>query len=124
MESHSRPQPTDVPRHMLALSVPAGERISSTSSLKTRQVSTLVRIFRRLFRSRVVPLTDVVSVKVPDPRLPFECEPGRASAHVVNVPDFLIAEPSVVTVCFCVADNGVGITPENQARLCQPFAQV
>lgn len=64
------------------------------------------------------------SVEGGDPRLPFTCQPRRASSHVIEIPETLVAEQTVVIVRFKVIDNGVGLTPEGRARLFKPFSQV
>lgn len=98
--------------------------------------SALARVANRIFTptvsvegARVLPVNfsdaGVLEASVQeDPRLPFECHPNHASSHIVNIPDTLIAEPTVVTVSFRVSDNGVGLTSEQRARLFKPFSQV
>lgn len=124
----------------LVQSVSHGERATPSDASNNSPVRHATkRIFDRIFTpsqsvrlhesSRVVPLNDAdagkhVDFVVGDHRLPFECEPRHSPSHVVDVPDTLIAEPSVVVVCFKVTDNGVGLTPEERALLCKPFSQV
>lgn len=90
--------------------------------------SSILRVFNRIFCAShgVVPLNNagIDGQHEPDPRLPFKCEPTRASYHTIDIPDTLVAEPIVVTAIFKVADNGTGLTKAEQARLFKPFSQV
>lgn len=107
------------------------EQLTHTNPSNTRVAaigSSILRVFNRIFCAShgVVPLNNagIDGQHEPDPRLPFKCEPTRASYHTIVIPDTLIAEPIVVTAIFKVADNGTGLTKAEQARLFKPFSQV
>lgn len=119
--------------------VSAGRQITHASSSIMGVVAaighTLIRIIDRILfptnshgvqSSHVVPRAeaDVEEQRDPDPRLPFKCDPSRGSYHTIEIPNTLVADPSIVTAIFTVADNGVGLTQDEQARLFKPFSQV
>lgn len=115
-----------------------GGRMNSTSPSNTGVIATVARwILNRLSvptvsrwgmaSSRVVPLYGVNRVAQrgfveADRRLPFT--PGDGSCHTVEIPVTLRAEEDIVTVCFEVMDNGVGLSLEQQGQLFKPFSQV
>ncbi len=53
----------------------------------------------------------------------FTPQGGRVSLKVKVESSMETALPSP-SICFAVSDNGIGITPENQAKLFKPFVQI
>lgn len=63
-----------------------------------------------------------------DSRLPFAGLQGDSETttcpHIVDVPEGIVATPTVITLRFEVRDNGRGLSAEQRNQLFKPYAQV
>lgn len=82
---------------------------------------------RPTIEPRITAISDVHAASLldtPDPRLPFDCPPDMARSHIVDLPDNIVPQTTVVVVRFEVKDNGIGLSAEQQEQLFKPYSQV